>query len=125
MKAINDVLIKCEASGDTIYLPKGRMLDKELFGIITRHMLAEGGAYDKNSFKFAGDAATVLSKLILQTNKLVESDKMPWGKYNKQNIGSVPARYLVHIFDNNMCHGLVKEYIAERIDKLRVQAKIF
>lgn len=50
---------------------------------------------------------------------LTDKSPMPWGKYQGEPMGWVPASYLIFLYDNNKCSGAVKAYIEENMDVLQ------
>lgn len=58
-----------------------------------------------------------------QPEPLGDDDKMPSGKYKDTLMKDVPAKYLLYIYENDMCSERVKEYITNNLDIIRLQAK--
>ena len=60
---------------------------------------------------------------------LTDEDIMPSGKYGPTGAEGplkmidVPAKYLLYIYENNMCNNRVKEYIIDNLDVIKQQAK--
>jgi len=54
---------------------------------------------------------------------LDDEDEMPYGMYKGDKMGTVPAHYLVWLFENDKCSGKVKDYIEENMDFLKLQIK--
>ena len=52
-------------------------------------------------------------------NKLTDGSLMPFGKYKGDKMVNVPASYLLWLYENNKCSGVVREYIIENLDALR------
>lgn len=50
-----------------------------------------------------------------------DTDKMPWGKYQGQEMQNVPPDYLIWLLENNKCSGDVKKYIQENENTLRIE----
>lgn len=55
---------------------------------------------------------------------LTDNDLMPSGKHQGIRMEDVPAKYLMYIYDNNMCNQLVKNYINDNLDVILEQAKL-
>lgn len=54
---------------------------------------------------------------------LTDNDLMPSGKYQGTRMEDVPAKYLMYIYDNNMCKPEVALYVKENLDVILKQAK--
>lgn len=54
---------------------------------------------------------------------LTDNDLMPSGKHVGVKMIDVPAKYLMYIYDNNMCKPEVKLYIEDNLDVIKKQAK--
>ena len=50
--------------------------------------------------------------------KLEDSSLMPFGTWKGRQMADVPADYLIHLFDNGLKNGNVKEYIEDNMDVL-------
>ena len=48
---------------------------------------------------------------------LTDTSPMPFGKFKGDKMENVPAKYLLWLYNNDKCFGLVKDYI---IDNLQV-----
>ena len=48
---------------------------------------------------------------------------MPFGKYKGAKLENMPDGYLLWLYENNKCFGLLKNYIAENLDSIRQNAK--
>ncbi len=68
-----------------------------------------------------------------QVPDLTDDDIIPSGKYakggaeggtNGTKMRDVPARYLLYIYDNDMCNARVRKYIEDNLDVLRQEAKL-
>lgn len=63
------------------------------------------------------------------TKPLEDTDLMPSGKYSANGsegatrMIDVPAKYLLYVYDNNMCSNKVREYIEKNLEVIREQAK--
>lgn len=53
-----------------------------------------------------------------------EDSIMPFGKYKGQTLGEVPDSYLLWLFENDKCFGLLKKYIQDNIDSIKHNIKI-
>ena len=58
-----------------------------------------------------------------EVKALTDSDLMPSGKHMGEKMEDVPAKYLMYIYDNNMCKPEVSLYIKENLDVILKQAK--
>lgn len=55
---------------------------------------------------------------------LKDDDLMPMGKHKGDKMQDVPAKYLLYIYENNMCSNeRVKEYIESNLNVIKQQAK--
>lgn len=54
---------------------------------------------------------------------LKDDSLMPSGKHVGERMIDIPARYLLYVYDNNMCSKLVRNYIEENLDVIKSQAK--
>lgn len=54
--------------------------------------------------------------------EITDNSKMQWGKYKDYPLVSVPANYLLFLYDNEKA-GRYKEYIKSNMDVLIKQAK--
>jgi len=54
---------------------------------------------------------------------LEDSDLMPSGKYKGDKMIDIPAKYLLYVYENNMCSNRVRDYIKENLNVIRDQAK--
>lgn len=54
---------------------------------------------------------------------LENNDLMPSGKYQGEKMIDVPAKYLLYVFENNMCTVRVKDYIRKNLDVIKDQIK--
>lgn len=63
---------------------------------------------------------------------LTDNDIIPSGKYAKGGLEGgangtkmidVPAKYLMYVYDNNMCNARIRKYVEDNLDVLRQQAK--
>lgn len=50
---------------------------------------------------------------------MTDQTPMPYGKYQGQLMGNVPAKYLLWLHENDKCTHPVKKYIEENMDALR------
>lgn len=50
--------------------------------------------------------------------RLTDESPMPFGKYKGENMEDVPASYLLWLYGNNVCSGVVKRYIQDNHDVL-------
>lgn len=53
----------------------------------------------------------------MKNQPLLDTSPMPFGKFKGDKMENVPATYLLWLYNNNKCFGLVKDYI---IDNLQV-----
>ncbi len=51
-----------------------------------------------------------------------DNSPMPFGKYEGQKMANIPASYLIWVYENKKCWGLVKEYIKDNLEVLRQEA---
>lgn len=51
-----------------------------------------------------------------------DSTPMPFGKYRGTSMASVPAKYLLWLFDQGCDHAGVKQYINNNLDGLKKEA---
>jgi uncharacterized protein (DUF3820 family) len=49
---------------------------------------------------------------------LTKESKMPYGKYRDTLMKDIPSHYLMHLYDNEIAHQGVKEYVEENFDEL-------
>lgn len=56
--------------------------------------------------------------------KLTDSSPMPFGKYKGDKMINVPSAYLIWLYDNGKCSGILKEYIADNLDVLRKENRM-
>ena len=63
-----------------------------------------------------------LEKLNKMEKKLTDQSLMPFGKYKDYSMINVPASYLIWLYENRKCNELVKNYIIENLDVLKIQA---
>lgn len=60
---------------------------------------------------------------------LTDTDMMPSGKYSKTGsegatrMIDVPAKYLLYVYENNMCSARVRKYIENNLDAIKSQSK--
>lgn len=54
---------------------------------------------------------------------LADSDPMPFGKYKGQKMEDVPAQYLLWLYDENIQHAGVKDYIERSYSALLTECK--
>lgn len=54
--------------------------------------------------------------------KLTDESPMPWGKYKDKKMEDVPADYLLWCYDTGKTCRLVKEYVRDNLDVLKMQA---
>jgi len=52
---------------------------------------------------------------------MTDESVMPFGKYKGDPIGTVPASYLLWLYEENKCYGEVKQYIRENMDVIKGQ----
>ena len=50
-----------------------------------------------------------------------DKSKMPYGKYQGEQMEDVPAEYLLWLYENNKCSGDVKSYIKENLKVIKMQ----
>jgi uncharacterized protein (DUF3820 family) len=55
----------------------------------------------------------------MSKEKLTDNSIMPWGKYKGHNMINVPANYLLYLYENDKCHGAVKDYIIENLEFIK------
>ena len=48
---------------------------------------------------------------------------MPYGKYKGEKMCNVPASYLLWLWENHKCCQLVKMYIEENMDVLKIEVR--
>lgn len=56
------------------------------------------------------------------TYQITDSTPMPFGKYRGKPIISVPAKYLLYLYDNHCSHDGVRKYIIDNLDVLKKEA---
>ena len=44
---------------------------------------------------------------------------MPFGKYKGEKMANIPPDYLIWLYDNGICYGEVRKYIADNLDVLK------
>lgn len=60
---------------------------------------------------------------------LTDNDFMPSGKYSKAGsegatkMIDVPAKYLLYVYENNMCNARVAKYIKDNLEVIKEQIK--
>ena len=54
---------------------------------------------------------------------LEDDDEMPSGKHKGEKMINVPAKYLLYVYENDMCSLRVKDYIERNLDVITQQAK--
>ncbi len=52
-----------------------------------------------------------------------DKSPMPFGKHKGEALEDVPASYLIWLYDNEKCHGKLKEYIKDNLDVLYSELK--
>lgn len=57
------------------------------------------------------------------SNEMTDEDLMPFGKYKGNKMANVPANYLLWLYDMDKCYGVVKSYVKENEDVLRLEVK--
>ncbi len=57
------------------------------------------------------------NQTLFPVKPLTDTSPMPFGKFKGDKMENVPAKYLLWLYNNNKCFGLVKDYI---IDNLQV-----
>jgi uncharacterized protein (DUF3820 family) len=60
----------------------------------------------------------------LEMIPMEDDDLMPTGKHKNEKMIDVPAKYLIYIYENEMCNLRVKDYIKRNMDVIKEQAKI-
>ena len=50
-----------------------------------------------------------------------DQSKMPYGKYQGEQMEDVPAEYLLWLYENDKCSGEVKAYVRDNIDIIKMQ----
>lgn len=56
---------------------------------------------------------------------LLDNSKMPFGKHKDKPMISVPAKYLLYIYDNDMMpDSRVRKYIEANLDALKKEAGV-
>jgi uncharacterized protein (DUF3820 family) len=60
---------------------------------------------------------------FVQPIPLGDDDSMPSGRYKGTLMKDVPAKYLMYIYENDMCSDRVKEYIESNLDVIKQQVK--
>jgi uncharacterized protein (DUF3820 family) len=55
--------------------------------------------------------------------KLTDESIMPWGKYKGYSMENVPASYLIWLYENDKCDELVKDYIVDNLEFLKLEVK--
>jgi uncharacterized protein (DUF3820 family) len=53
--------------------------------------------------------------------RVPEHFTMSYGKYKGTSFGSLPASYLIYIYENGMAYGKVKDYFEENEETIRMQ----
>jgi uncharacterized protein (DUF3820 family) len=53
---------------------------------------------------------------------LTDESLMPSGKHKGTKMIDVPAKYLLHVYENNMCTKQVKNYVKANLDVITTQA---
>ncbi len=53
--------------------------------------------------------------------KLTDESIMPWGVHKGKKLANVPDHYLKWLYDNNKCHGALKEYIEDNAEIIGVE----
>jgi len=51
--------------------------------------------------------------------ELNDDSLMPYGKYEGYNMINVPASYLLYLYDNNKCSGVVLKYIKDNLEFIK------
>lgn len=64
-----------------------------------------------------------MARVIKQQLSLQDFDLMPSGKHKGLKMEDVPAKYLLYIYENEMCSPKIKEYIESNLDIIKMQAK--
>lgn len=49
---------------------------------------------------------------------------MPFGVHQCKKLEDVPAKYLIWLYDNNKCSGVLKEYIKDNLEVLYKECNI-
>ena len=57
----------------------------------------------------------------MATKPLTDDCPMPWGKHKGKRMEDVPAKYLVWLWENDKCNGVVKDYIDDNWDALQLE----
>lgn len=55
---------------------------------------------------------------------LTDSDLMPTGKHKGEKMEDIPAKYLLYIYENDMCNARVRKYIEDNLDVIKQQIKM-
>jgi len=53
---------------------------------------------------------------------MTDNTLMPWGLHKGKPLISVPADYLLWLYDNKKAHGDLKDYIKSNLDVLKKEA---
>lgn len=54
---------------------------------------------------------------------LKDDDIMPSGKWQGTKMVDVPAKYLLYVYENDMCNARVKQYVESNLEVIKQQAK--
>jgi uncharacterized protein (DUF3820 family) len=65
-----------------------------------------------------------MAREFKQPEPLKDNDLMPFDKHKDTKMIDVPAKYLLYIYENDMCsNDRVKQYIEDNLDVIKQQAK--
>jgi len=54
--------------------------------------------------------------------EITDSFIMPFGKYEGEKIGNVPASYLIYMYESKFLFGDVKKYVGDNLNVLQKEA---
>ncbi|WP_262246971.1 putative quorum-sensing-regulated virulence factor [Parapedobacter soli] len=52
-----------------------------------------------------------------------DASLMPFGIHKGKRLIDVPAKYLIWLYEENKCHGPLKDYIEDNMDALKKEIK--
>lgn len=55
------------------------------------------------------------------THPLTDKSRIDFGKYEGEELGKIPAQYLLWLHENNKCHSRLRDYIDDNLDALRAE----
>ena len=60
----------------------------------------------------------------MQNNKqLTDESIMPFGRYKGDRLKTIPASYLIWLYENNKCNKDLNDYIEDNLDVLKLEIK--